>query len=832
MKADLHVHSKYSKRPSEWILQKLGCAESYTDPHFLYSRAKAKGMSLVTITDHNVIDGCLELTHKPDCFISEEITTYFPEDRCKIHVLAYNIDEKTHNEIQRLRENIYDLVEYLYGINVLTVVAHPLFSVNSKLTVEHFEKLLLMFKNFELNGARSEDQNRCLKLVLSSLTAETIDRLADKHGMEPKIPVPWMKNLVGGSDDHSSLTIACRHTQVPGATNLDDFLMGIISGKAIVHGVESTPKTLGRNLYSIAYQFYSLKFNAGQYANDDVLFNLLDRFLHADGPREPGWTARLHFLWSNYRRKKAHDTSNDGILSLLIQEAHKLMWDDPQLSPMVRNGNHQRENVDRQLFGFVNTISNRVLCHFTEHIIDSFSGAHFVNLFGSLGSAGALYCLLAPYFVSFSIFSEDRKLGKEVLRHFTGTKHPQARSEIRVAHFTDTLYETNGVARTLRKQARAAARVGKAYEIITCGDESHRCEEGIRTFLPVGVYELSVYPEQKLYYPPFLDMLDYCYRQDFTHIHAATPGPLGLAALSIARILRLPMVGTYHTALPQYAEYLTGDHSIAEIMWKYVIWFYDQMNCVHVPSAATANELIDRGLPREKIVITPRGVEIDEFSPENRNGMFDADPVSRGMIRVLYVGRVSREKNLHLLVTVFKEIAMKRQDVCLIVVGDGPYREEMQQALHGVPALFTGYLHGKALAAAYASSDLFVLPSTTDTFGNVVLEAQASGLPVIVTDVGGPQENVIHGKTGMVVKGNDEEGLKEAILTLVADGPGRKAMGLAARAYAEGRSFEKAFLKTWDMYSSVLLAARPSVAHPLPGELAASILGKKHPFAA
>jgi glycosyltransferase involved in cell wall biosynthesis len=181
---------------------------------------------------------------------------------------------------------------------------------------------------------------------------------------------------------------------------------------------------------------------------------------------------------------------------------------------------------------------------------------------------------------------------------------------------------------------------------------------------------------------------------------------------------------------------------------------------------------------------------------------------------------------------VFKEIAMKRQDVCLIVVGDGPYREDMQQALHGFPALFTGYLHGEALAAAYASSDLFVLPSTTDTFGNVVLEAQASGLPVIVTDVGGPQENVIHGKTGMVVKGNDEENLKEAILTLLADGPGRKEMALQARTYAEGRSFEKAFLKTWDMYSSVLPAAQPSVAHTLPVELTESILGKKHPFAA
>lgn len=101
MKIDLHVHSKYSKRPSEWILKKLGCPESFTDPLHLYRIAKKRGMSAVTITDHNAIDGCLEIAHLPDTFISEEVTTYFPEDGCKLHVLAYDVDEQNTRRFKR-----------------------------------------------------------------------------------------------------------------------------------------------------------------------------------------------------------------------------------------------------------------------------------------------------------------------------------------------------------------------------------------------------------------------------------------------------------------------------------------------------------------------------------------------------------------------------------------------------------------------------------------------------------------------------------------------------------------------------------------------------------
>lgn len=803
MKIDLHVHSKYSKRPSEWILKKLGCPESFTDPVHLYRIAKKRGMSAVTITDHNTIDGCLEIAHLPDTFISEEVTTYFPEDGCKLHVLAYDVDEQKHQEIQKIRENVFDLTEYLKENSITHVLAHPLFSVNHKLTPEHFEKCLLLFKNFEISGARNEEQNRCLELILSSLTQETIEQLADKHNLAPSFLFPWVKNMTGGSDDHSSLTIARRYTEIEGPMVVPAFLRDLENHKAVVAGLGSGPKLLAHNVYSIAYQFYQHKFDLGRRASSDIIFKFLDRFLRVDQNREPSLLARLNFFWNHGRRTKPSNSGNRNVLNLLREETHQLIWDDPQLSAIFKNGNGDGKNLDEKWFQFVNKISNKVLLPFTDHVIDSLAGAQFLNVFHSLGSAGALYSVLAPYFVAFSIYSEDRSFGKQVLQRFVSEKEEclLARTEIKVAQFTDTFYEVNGVTRTLRRQIEAAQRMDKNYTVIACDSGNHANDPGVKNFDPIGVYELSVYPEQKLLYPPFLEMLDYCYEEKFTHIHSASPGPAGLAALAIARILRVPIVGTYHTALPQYAEYLTEDGSVAEVLWSYVRWYYDQMDLVYAHSKSTATELADKGISAHKIRIVPRGVDIERFHPSKRNEKLDKHCAGPGTLKLLYVGRVSKEKNLQILVNVFKLLTQSKENVKLVIVGDGPYRKEMEQALSGTPTVFMGYMEGEALAEAYASCDLFVFPSTTDTFGNVVLEAQASGLPVIVTDCGGPRENVVSGKTGLIVEGNSEKSLLDGTQTLLSDPRRLKEMGKAARAYAETRSFDIAFNKAWDLYT-------------------------------
>jgi glycosyltransferase involved in cell wall biosynthesis len=802
MKIDLHVHSKFSKRPSQWILQKIGCSECYTEPLQLYKIAKKRGMTSVTITDHNTISGSIEIAHLPDAFVSEEVTTYFPEDQCKLHVLVYDIDEGKHEDIQKLRRNVFDLVEYLDQEQIRHALAHPLYAVNDRLTVEHFEKLLLLFQNFELNGARDEYQNDLLRFVLSSLEPRDMEALSEKHGIIPRFSNPWIKNLTAGSDDHSSLNIARSYTEVPGAKTIDCFFKGLCDNKSRPHGRSSNPQTLAYTLYSITYKFYKSKFRMERHVDKDILLTLLDRFLQPETDEQRGVISRLHSYWSQMRRPRLNGNSPKTIEDMLRCEAHKLIWDDPKLMEIVRNGHGDSIHNEDRWLRFVNKVSSKVMFHFGSHLLDHFSGGNVFNVFQSIGSAGALYTVLAPYFVAFSVFTKDKQFNQEILQRFRKDKSAESilGAPAKVAHFTDTFYEINGVAQTLQQQVQIAARTNKAYTVITCHEEEQPRKKGIKNFNPIGAYALPEYPEQQLYCPPFLEMLQYCYEEGFTHIHSATPGPIGLAALAIARILKIPISGTYHTALPQYALHLTGDDSIEHIVWKYAIWYYDQMESVYAPSKSTAEELATRGIQPEKIRFFPRGVDTERFHPSKRNGCLDERYNIRERFKLLYVGRISKEKNLPLLCEVFKNLSESRDDVHFVAVGDGPYFEEMQELMKGAPCTFTGYLKGDDLAAVYASSDLFVFPSTTDTFGNVALEAQASGLPVIVTDSGGPQEIIIPSRTGLVVEADNPASLLEAINQLLSNPARMESMGKEARRFAEERSFENAFNETWNMY--------------------------------
>ena len=788
MKIDLHVHSKYSTRPSQWVLQKLGCHECYTEPLALYRIAKERGMTQVTITDHNTISGCLKIAHLPDTFISEEITTYFP-DGCKIHVLAYHITEKQHRQIQKVRNQIFDLVGYLDSEAIVHSVAHPLWSINNRLTAAHFEQLLLLFKNLELNGGRDEQLNRWLHAICEELTPDKIDKLSEKYQIIPAFASPWVKNFTGGSDDHSSLHIAQKYTQVNGAIGLKDFLEKLDRGAASVRGRASTPLTLAYNIYSIAYQFYKKKYTLSSPTGSNTLADFFDKILQTDVETKK-YYSKYQLYYNRIRTSLRSISQDESFINLVKKETSHFFTQESLPAD------------EHEWFFMVNQLARKMLTQFHRKLRQALLGANFINLINSGTSSGLVYLALSPYIAAFSSFAADRTFGLDLVKRFLPDSHAQQgpSPQFNMAHFTDTFYEINGVALSLQRQMESARQTRKDYTIITCDTHNRPAQPGIKNFSPIGVFHLPEYHEQKLFHPPFLEIIDYCYLRNFTHILAATPGPLGLTAMAVARMLKLPLWGTYHTALPQYAQYLTEDQMMVQLMWKYMIWFYNQMDVVFVPSQSTGEELQDRGVNGDKIRLLPRGVDLQLFHPAKRNGFLENRFQVQDDIKLLYVGRVSKEKNLEILVRVFRELIKDHPDIHLVVVGDGPYLAEMQQELAGTPCTFTGYLQGEDLAAAYASCNLFVFPSTTDTFGNVVLEAQASGLPVIVTDAGGPQENVLSGQTGLVVRGDSEASLLAAIQSLLVQPERLKDMGLTARRYMEERSFDAAFQATWRLF--------------------------------
>ena len=799
--ADLHVHSKYSKRPSQWILQKIDCPECFSDPRRIYGLAQDRGMDLVTITDHNSIDGALEIAHLPGTFISQEVTTYFPSDGCKIHVLTLDIDQEQHRDIQQLRQNVFDLVPYLRDQGIVHIVAHPFYDMNNRLHIQHFEQMLLLFDLFELNGSRDEVQNQILGQILAALTKKDIELLADKHGLQPVGERPWVKTLTAGSDDHSSLNIARAYTRVPGAVGIQDFLQGLRQGRAESHSQPASARTMGHNLYAIAYQFYKAKFNLDRFVQKDELLRFVDCALTGRTESDKGfWNWLYDYLgtkrggWCFFKIGGSSDMT-----SMIHQEGRAILNNNPHLLDMVHDPDRSFQDRENDWFNFVRAASDRMIKNFSQTLMESASQARLFNIFSTIGSGGSIYAMLSPYFLAFGLFSKDRALARSCLEGLQGTPQTSRTRSCKVALFTDTFDQCNGVALTLQSQAHLAQDLDKELYILTCGSKLEM--EKQVDFVPFGRIELPEYDELDLACPSFLEILDFCAEKDFTHIHTSTPGPMGLAALATARILHLPIYGTYHTAFPQYAAQLTGDPDMEALMWKLMTWYYNQLDKIYVPSRATGEELTAHGIHQDKIELYPRGIDTSRFHPQHTNGFWEKRyGLQRERLKLLYVGRISKEKNLEILVRAYTQIQKVRDDIQLIIVGDGPFLNQMQGNLSGTRAVFAGLLTGQDLSQAYASSDIFVFPSTTDTFGNVVLEAQASGLPVIVTDQGGPQENLIPDHTGLIVPALDVQALQEAILTLADDPQRLQEMKIQARRYMQGRSTQEAFVRSWEMY--------------------------------
>jgi hypothetical protein len=610
MQADLHVHSRHSTRPSQWFLQKIGCPESYTEPLHLYHIARRRGMSLVTITDHNKIDGALEIAHLPGTFISEEITTYFPEDGCKVHVLAYDLTEAQHAEIQKLRASIYDLVGYLQGAGLTFAAAHPLYSVNDRLTPAHFEKLLLLFRIFELNGDANPESNRSLEAILARLGPGDIDRMAEAHSIDPIGREPWLKRFIGGSDDHSSLSIARNYTRVLDAGSLPEFLEGIAAGRAETVQSPSSPQVLAHNLYSIAYQFYRHKLDLGAQIPQDFLLRYVDRSLRCtlNEEKDAGLLSRLHLLW-HYRRLRRIKGSIPGpLVELLKNESARLIAEEPGLFELPRRGGRISQRLEDRWFHFINTMSNRILLGFANHLMDHFSGANLFSIFHTIGSAGGFCTLLAPYFVGFAHHNAQRRLAREVMRRVApeGWSAPDNTCAV----FAESFEEAQGAAFfQTYPQASADGRV------LTCDPAA---SPAVHNFRPIGVYEFGDLPGHRLIYPPVLEMLDYCFSKDIQRVHLAGAGPTSLAGLFIARFLGLPVEATYTDAVPRLARVVTRDGFIEDLSWKYLAWFYGQLDAVYVGSRQVQRDLTEKGVAAGKIRLfePPAAAKVSGRHPE------------------------------------------------------------------------------------------------------------------------------------------------------------------------------------------------------------------------
>ena len=793
-RCDLHLHSRYSDRSEDWIFRRFDFPDSYSDPLELYRRAKAGGMDFVTITDHDRIDGCRAMSHFPDAFVSEQVTTFFPQDPCKISLLVWGISEAQHEEISRLRDNIFGLQNFLQREAIAHAVAHPLYSINGKLTVSHLERLILLFQHFEgINGLRDALLSDLTRHILAQLTPEKIDEFAHRHDLAPTHPEPWKKILIGGSDDHGGVFATAAYTETPPASTPAEFLEHIRAGRCTPQGQGGTPLALSHGFYNTLSCFIQDRFTSRLGPSAGLVEKMFSRFMEGRNPTEFTLKEKAGFVTQGILSGKLFDLVKPGNISLWRELSG--YFAQPEVKARLAQRVAEVAEPERRTFIMANAACEQLAFRFFEKFVQQLSSGNVIESVQALASIAPILVVLAPYIYAFHSQAPSRRWLRELCRHFTGAIPPVLQNTKR-AWFTDTLEDVNGVSTTIRKMAAEARDAGKDLVVVTSRSELTLDGLPIKNFRPIGEFELPEYELQKLSFPPILQMLDYIQRENFSEIIISTPGPIGLTGLLAGKMLNLEISGIYHTDFPEYIRILTEDSFLESLAWKYMHWFYGQLDTIFVNSERYRQSWIERGIEPARLRILPRGLDTTLFTPARSQPEFWKRFCSDGAgVRLLFVGRVSKEKDLDILVQAFRSLREENLPVQLSIVGHGPYSGALAEIMP--EACYTGYLNGTDLATAYASSDVFVFPSTTDTFGNVILEALAAGLPVVVSDVGGPQELVTHGVTGLVTKGRDAADFTAAVRRLATDESLRRQMSEAARRAVQDRSWPTAFQKFW-----------------------------------
>ena len=769
VRVDLHVHSEHSDRPYSWFLRSGKSAECYTAVKHVYETATARGMNLVTVTDHDNIDAALELAAvAPNTFISEEVSARFPEDGNIMHVIALDLTEAQHVELQRLRGNIYELAQYLHDADIPAFLCHPLSAVNRRLDATHIERCLLMFKHVELrNGTRDAEHEICLSRILTGITPEVLAGFAARHPRTPWLNRFGRYGVVGGSDDHGRVGIARAFTRFQGEASAAGLRAALAAYATEPGGQNATQRTLGHNAYGVL---------AGFLKSGDGVANLASA-VGAGGPSAAPTTSIKNTVAKHvggFRWDECWQHGHESGYEDLLHE---------RLSGMLLD-------LHRTSMGGLGEALKRVdLVRVTAEIPDILRSV----------------LLGLPYLLASRYHARDRREATTIAARLGFGD--EAAEPARVAVFTDSIDDVDGVSLGLRRLARTAHREGLDLRLVGIAKDPTQTHvtvdaDGVVRLPTVFRHRLSMYPSMEFGIPLLESVLDWMISERITLVQCSTPGPVGIAGLAAARLCALPVIGQYHTDVPEYATRLSGDPTFGQMVGHVVGWFYRQMDRVLVPSEAVAKRVVELGVQEKHVTRVPRGVDLELFRPTHRDPHAFAEFGLNGDPKVLYVGRISREKGLDALVDGFH--AVEPADAKLILVGGGPYRDQLAARSPGGRVIFAGEQTGQRLAQLYASADVFVFPSETETFGNAVVEAQAAGLPVIVSNKGAAAETVVPGVTGLVIDATRPEELREALALLLENPQLRERMGRAAHEWARKFDLPSAARGTFRTYERII----------------------------
>lgn len=368
---------------------------------------------------------------------------------------------------------------------------------------------------------------------------------------------------------------------------------------------------------------------------------------------------------------------------------------------------------------------------------------------------------------------------------------------MRVAIFTDTFFpQINGVTNTLGKMTEYFERCGTEYKVFAPKYDEDADYSAERFYS----LKFFLYPDCRITLPNIFKITHTLsdFKPDLVHL--MTEFNMGITGLRYARKNNIPSISNYSTNFSQYTDYYKLDF-LKQGIWDYLKWFHNQNHMTLCPSSESQNLLRQHDI--SNTVIFSRGIDSRKFRPSLRDSNLRKQLGVDDKIVFLYVGRVSFEKDLDILSESFGRLKEKYRDrVALVVTGEGPYLEKCR-AMFPADTVFTGFKRGAELSKLYASGDIFVCPSSTETFGNVILEAMASGLPVIGADAGGVSEIIEHSRNGLKFAARNADSLECCMRELFENASLRERLRENGVRFAGDRSWDRVMNGLVEIYSGV-----------------------------
>jgi glycosyltransferase involved in cell wall biosynthesis/predicted metal-dependent phosphoesterase TrpH len=736
-RADLHCHSTASQLSKLGVQRALGLPECATPPEEVYELAKRREMDFVTITDHDTIAGVQQIADCHDVFVSEELTAWFKGEPQAVHVLCYGITADDHEWLQAHADDVEQVAEYLHEHEIACALAHPFYAVEAPLTARHRRRLAQLFGVWETrNGSRARELNAPAAVYIET------------HG----------GTGVAGSDDHAGVDIGRTFTETPVAHTWHELLGHVRDGRASARGEQGSAAKWTHSAMALVVR--ALGRGDGGPVDPRAVLTMVERVMREGDVRRGAVGADL-----------GPDDAR-GLLHAWL-EAIDLRLDEGDLLALLQHEDFSHADLFRR--------ARRAHERKLAVAVDGVLGATTAG--GDLGAAASgLFdaCVAAIPYAPAAAF-----LGRE-----KGKLMQREGDPLRVALVADGVGGMHGVTHTLDEIRERGV---PGFEVEVVGTDANVD----RRLSAVAEVDIPFYAGLKVGVPSLPAIVEALAEGRYDLVHLCSPGPAGVAAAVIARVMEVPVLGSYHTELAAYAGLRAADPKLEFIARAAIAAFYGQCQVVLSPSPASDDVLRGMGIDAERIGRWDRGVDVRRFSPVRRDAA-----TMPGELTVLYAGRLTREKGADLLADAFLAARERDARLHLCLAGGGPEEDALRERL-GEHASFLGWLEGDALADAYASADLFLFASRTDTFGQVLLEAQASGLPVVAVAEGGPCSIVEDGVTGRLCP-PDAHALADAVVELAAAPLQRERLAQKALETVRERTWERALGRLAEGYRRAL----------------------------